>query len=146
MADYTLGYTATEIDELLDKVNNMTDYIVESGTSGIWTYEKWNSGKIRMTGRTTSIIYASSWVAIGDAFYATIASKDFPFTLQSVKYFNWYIQNASAGYMFFTLSCPTSTSVGVTTSSTGDVAAGRPTKPNYNLDIDLFYEVEGTWK
>lgn len=124
----------------------MTNYIVENGTSGIWTYEKWNSGKIRMTGRTTSTISASSWTAIGNAFYATIESRDFPFTLQSVKYFNWYIQNADSGYMFFTLSCPTSGGGGITTSSTGEVAAGRLAKPNYNLNIDLFYEVEGTWK
>ena len=123
----------------------VADYIVEQGTSGIWTYENWDSGKIRMTGRTTSTIYASSWTAVGNVFYATIESRNFPFTLQSVTYFNWYIQNADAGYMFFPLSNPNN-SGGVTTSSTGAVAAGRPTKPNWNLDIDLFYEVEGTWK
>lgn len=121
------------------------DIVIEQGTSGIWTYEKWNSGKIRMTGRTSTTIYASSWTAVGNVFYATIESRNFPFTLQSVTYFNWYIQNADAGYIFFPLSNPNNYG-GVTTSSTGAVAAGRPTKPNWNLDIDLFYEVEGTWK
>lgn len=121
------------------------DIVIERGTSGIWTYEKWNSGKIRMTGRTSTTIHASSWTAVGNVFYATIESRNFPFTLQSVTYFNWYIQNADAGYIFFPLSNPNNYG-GVTTSSTGAVAAGRPTKPNWNLDIDLFYEVEGTWK
>ena len=44
MADYTLGYTGAEIDEKLSKVDTIADYIVETGTSGIWTYRKWNSG------------------------------------------------------------------------------------------------------
>lgn len=44
MADYTLGYTGAEIDEKLSKVDAIADYIVETGTSGIWTYRKWNSG------------------------------------------------------------------------------------------------------
>ena len=121
------------------------DIVIERGTSGIWTYEKWNSGKIRMTGRTTSTIYASSWVASGSAYYKIIPPSTFPFTLQSVTYFNWYIQSAKDGYMFFPLSNPSNYG-GVTTSSTGEVAAGRLAKPSYDLNIDLFYEVEGTWK
>ena len=44
MADYTLGYTGAEIDEKLSKVDAIADYIVEQGTSDIWTYRKWNSG------------------------------------------------------------------------------------------------------
>ena len=44
MADYTLGYTGAEIDEKLSKVDTIADYIVETGTSDIWTYRKWNSG------------------------------------------------------------------------------------------------------
>lgn len=35
------------------KINDVavTDYIVEQGTSGIWTYEKWNSGRAEVFGR-----------------------------------------------------------------------------------------------
>ena len=145
----SIGTTGNRLANFLKsmalKLGLIADYVVEQGTSGIWTYEKWNSGKIRMTGRTSTTIYALSWTAVGNVFYATIESRNFPFTLQSVTYFNWYIQNADAGYIFFPLSNPNNYG-GVTTSSTGAVAAGRPTKPNWNLDIDLFYEVEGTWK
>ena len=48
------------------------DYIVERGTSGIWTYEKWNSGKSVCWGQATSggtpnsategNLYFSSWI------------------------------------------------------------------------------------
>ena len=44
MADYTLGYTGAEINEKLSKVDTIADYIVETGTSDIWTYRKWASG------------------------------------------------------------------------------------------------------
>ena len=138
------GTGATTVEGILANLG-IGDYIVERGTSGIWTYEKWKSGKIRMTGKTTSTINASSWVSSGSAYYSIISSNTFPFTLKSVTYFNWYIQNMDGGYMFFMLSNPNN-SGGVTTNSTGEVAAGRLAKPNYNLNIDLFYEVEGTWK
>ena len=54
MADYTLGYTGAEIDEKLSKVDTIADYIVEQGTSGIWTYRKWNSGVAECWGYWTT--------------------------------------------------------------------------------------------
>ena len=37
---------------LLD-TSNTADYVVEQGTSGIWTYRKWNSGVVECWGRTS---------------------------------------------------------------------------------------------
>ena len=145
MADYTLGYTAAEIDEKLSKVNAIADYIVETGTSGIWTYEKWNSGKIKMKGRTTTTLASSGWSTTGNAYYNSLSSRAFPFTLVSVTYFNWYAQN-KGGYMLFTISNPYSNGEGVSVNSTGNLAVGRFTKPSSDLDVDLFFSVEGRWK
>lgn len=145
MADYTLGYTGAEIDEKLSKVNAIADYVVEQGTSGIWTYEKWASGKVKMTGKNTIILTSSGWSTSGNAYYNIIPSIDFPFTLQTVTYFNWNIQNVS-GYMMFTMSNPSNSSEGVTTSSTGKLAAGRLTQPSSDLTVEIFYKIEGTWK
>lgn len=145
MADYTLGYTGAEIDEKLSKVNAIADYIVETGTSGIWTYEKWNSGKIKMKGRTTTTLASSGWSTTGNAYYNSLSPRDFPFTLVSVTYFNWYAQN-KGGYMLFTISNPYSSSEGVSVNSTGSLAVGRFTKPSSDLNVDLFFSVEGTWK
>ena len=33
--------------------NNTADYVVEQGTSGIWTYRKWNSGVAECWGKTS---------------------------------------------------------------------------------------------
>lgn len=126
------------------KLGLIADYVVEEDTSGIWTYEKWNSGKIKMTGRTSNNLIASDWVAHGTCYYNVISEREFPFTLASVTYFNWNIQNPY-GYMLFKFSNPYSDK-GVSTSGTGNLAAGRFTKPSVNLPFDLFFEVEGTWK
>lgn len=32
------------VKEIAEKLGLIADYVVEQGTSGIWTYEKWNSG------------------------------------------------------------------------------------------------------
>lgn len=40
----------------------MKDYIVEQGTTDIWTWEKWASGKATVWGRV-NCTYSNSWVA-----------------------------------------------------------------------------------
>lgn len=52
------------------------DYIVEQGTSGIWTYRKWSSGIAECWGterKTTAI--ATAW---GNAYYSPSLSTSFP--------------------------------------------------------------------
>ena len=43
-----VNYCLSELSQRLG-----VDYIVEQGTSGIWTYEKWNSGKAACWGTRT---------------------------------------------------------------------------------------------
>ena len=84
---YTSGQTAITADNLnaiqdelirLGEVSSsVADYIVEQGTSGIWTYRKWNSGISECW--TTSILYTTGnlWGNLmgGYGFYV---SCDFP--------------------------------------------------------------------
>ena len=98
-----------------------------------------------MKGRTTTALAASGWSASGNAYYNSLSPRAFPFTLVSVTYFNWYAQNNS-GYMLFTLSNPYNSSEGVSVDSTGNLAVGRLTKPSSDLNVDLFFSVEGRWK
>ena len=44
--------TRTDLANILNEVlpNTSVDYIVEQGTSGIWTYRKWNSGNLEAWG------------------------------------------------------------------------------------------------
>ena len=67
------------------KINNIEiDYIVSQGTSGIWTYRKWNSGlaecwlesDLSLTG-TTPVAYMN-----GSAYYS-YATVDLPFTFKT---------------------------------------------------------------
>lgn len=57
----------------------VADYIVEQGTSGIWTYRKWNSGIAECWGIYESAITGStSW---GSIYYTTIKTVSFPTSL-----------------------------------------------------------------
>lgn len=77
MADYTLGYTGAEIDEKLSKVDTIADYIVETGTSGIWTYRKWNSGIAECWGY---------WTAQNASGKRRALEIQLPFTFSSTDY------------------------------------------------------------
>lgn len=57
---YTEGQTVITAQNLNDINNflgggtgNLADYVVEQGTSGIWTYRKWNSGIAECWGEVT---------------------------------------------------------------------------------------------
>lgn len=73
-----------QVDILWAKVDGasasfQTDYIVEQGTSGIWTYRKWNSGVAECWGIYESAITGStSW---GSVYYTTIKTVSFPTSL-----------------------------------------------------------------
>lgn len=57
------------------------DYIVEQGTSGIWTYRKWNSGIAECWGRYTSeenTTFSDVWDS--NNINSTIIKTNYPFT------------------------------------------------------------------
>lgn len=51
---YSEAITKEDLKNILNEVlpSTAVDYIVEQGTSGIWTYRKWNSGKVECWGRS----------------------------------------------------------------------------------------------
>lgn len=53
--------------------SSMADYVVEQGTSGIWTYRKWNSGIVECWGTKTvsSIAVSTAW---GNVYYGTASA------------------------------------------------------------------------
>lgn len=54
------------------------DYIVEQGTSGIWTYRKWNSGIAECWLLESKTITGSPSSIIGNAYYISTNLTDFP--------------------------------------------------------------------
>ena len=68
------GLTATDVqaalDEELGKIDILsTDYIVEQGTSGDWTYRKWNSGIAECWGTQNNFTQSNFPTAWGGGYY-----------------------------------------------------------------------------
>lgn len=61
----------------MDKVGQIADYITEKGTSGIWKWCKWSSGKRECWGTISSATYNYS-MASGSLYYTTLGAKNFP--------------------------------------------------------------------
>ena len=53
---------------ILYKLGLIADYVVEQGTSGIWTYEKWASGKAVCFGKNRT--QTDTWVTWGSLYEA----------------------------------------------------------------------------
>lgn len=74
-------------DDTADVVD-MPDFITEQGTSGIWTYRKWNSGTAECWGRTeqTTVACTGTWgsVYVSHPTVNIAAPVDYPFTFVSV--------------------------------------------------------------
>lgn len=68
-----------DVKKLLTKILDTikTDYIVEKGTSGGWTYRKWNSGVAECWAyfRYTSVAMTTSE---GYGYYAPLKTENFP--------------------------------------------------------------------
>ena len=66
-----------------DYVTTPADYVVETGTSGIWTYRKWNSGIAECWGIYT--MASSCTLAWGSLYYSnkTCSRINYPFTFTS---------------------------------------------------------------
>ncbi len=58
----------TLLKSIIQKLNLIGDYVVEEGTSGIWTYRKWSSGIAECWGTQSQTGSTHQW---GSAFYIT---------------------------------------------------------------------------
>lgn len=81
-----------------------TDYIVEQGTTGIWKYQKWNSGKIELW--TESISHTVSYSTISNYLYLSSFTVTVPL-VTSVTYAN--IQETDWHYAQWTTTTRNST-------------------------------------
>lgn len=80
-----LDYDGTDhlIEKIYDAINSggSADYIVEEGTSGIWTYRKWASGIAECWGTAS---YSGSWTAWGSLYALSFNNINYPFTFYEV--------------------------------------------------------------
>lgn len=112
------------------------DHVVEQGTSGIWTYRKWNSGLAECFGSqpVTNMAVATVWGALYCS--ARINLPNFPFTFKSVPQVNlsW---NA-------TYTALIDGALGVTTTSSGYTFIFRA--DSVTLSGSVAIQAIGKWK
>lgn len=68
---------AINMNKLLNKENN--DYIVEQGTSGIWSYRKWASGECELYG--TNVVTADTTIQEENVWRSEKIGVELPFTV-----------------------------------------------------------------
>ena len=110
------------------------DYVVEQGTTGIWKYQKWNSGKIELW--TESISHTVSYSTISNYLYLSSFTVTVPL-VTSVTYAN--IQETDWHYAQWTTT---------TRNSTNQIAC-RYYSANTNgsgKTYTFMAHVIGTWK
>ena len=81
---YRQNFNGTWTDwKIILDTENIADYVVETGTSGIWTYRKWNSGIAECWGIYT--MASSCTLAWGSLYYSnkTCSRINYPFTFKS---------------------------------------------------------------
>lgn len=74
---------AENMNKLLNKENN--DYIVEQGTSGIWTYRKWESGIAECWGNWREEDIAITTASRG-SYTSAVMTKTLPFVLYNASH------------------------------------------------------------
>lgn len=110
------------------------DYIVEQGTSGNWTYRKWQSGKAEAWTLASNGSTAMT-TAEGYGYYASAKTYTFPSIFTTIKSVVT-LADLSGALGGFVSSSITKTSL------TGYFWATRSVTKNTFLNI----EVKGTWK
>lgn len=124
------------LTKILDALK--VDYVVEQGTSGIWTYRKWNSGIAECWGSNQTSATFSSW---GNIYSVDISGISYPSGLF----------NATPICNVYT-SCQGGNSVGSVNSNTGSstttpsLTAIRGTNLSGSQTFITKYYAIGKWK
>ena len=139
-------FIETDANTKTIKINSDTvsDYIIETGTSEIWTYRKWHSGIAECWGTyvNNSVSMSNSW---GNLYTANINTSriSYPFsfkerpreivTMHTTAAACWAMQESS-GYGLNTVS------------QTGRYTAVRSTSISTAVTVYLDFYVIGKWK
>ena len=126
---------------ILDGVS--VDYIVQQGTSGIWTYRKWNSGIAECWGRkAVNTIVATAWGNVYASGALEALNMAYPFTFKELPTLTTNLTCNGYGAI---LMVPGATPHASTTS-TGvfEICRGSPAANNVTYIVN--YHAIGKWK
>lgn len=119
-----------------------TDYVVEEGTNGIWTYRKWNSGIAECWGWHSTTVTASEWSAWGNLYETGGSSRTetFPNGLfNAVPIIMVSPPQASNGAFVETTGPGSAT-------NTPNIYIVRPSKVSSTVTFNVPIFARGTWK
>lgn len=124
---------ATFVKNIAYKLGLIADYVVEEGTSGIWTYEKWNSGILKCYGKEEKALTSASSAWQGGYSCGT-QIVDVPFMVSGI-YGNAVAQHSNVAYM-------------ANTAASGSKLYYLPLfdDPNITRNTTIQYYVVGKWK
>ena len=120
------------------------DYIVQRGTSGIWTYRKWNSGDAECWGTVTcnNVTANNEWGAFYESNLYGPVNYPFTFTERPKQIMS---VSKTTTHAFF-IETPFGSSYSSTNTNTGSWAFSRPkaTAGTNTVYVDIY--VKGKWK
>lgn len=76
-----LNDLAAKVKDIAYKLNLISDYVVEQGETGIWTYRKWNSGIAECWGTYDGTVNLT--LSMAGVYYSSTIVVEFPFTFTS---------------------------------------------------------------
>ncbi len=138
-----LSATAEALSEKASELDKRSEvYLVEYGTSGIWTYKKWSDGTAACWGRNTvirsisAVTYEVFWYSDPEAFLPI----EYPFEFAEVphEFASYHASNTLMGWHY---SQNTNT-----TTKTGKYNVMRWSKAETEGEMYLDYLVIGRWK
>ena len=126
----------TILKAILHYIRGVNDYVVEEGTSGIFNYRKWNSGKMEVWGawRGTVTNYTSFSVFSG---YATTITLPTVCQFISTPQLNYNTQVGSGFAM------PGSGTIGVSTTQFNAYAVSNVSG---SATFTVLFQLRGHWK
>ena len=127
-----LDHVAQKIYDLIGS-GGSANYIIEEGTSGIWTYRKWASGIMEAWGNTSASVAMTN--PIQNTYYGntSISISGLGFTtLQSV-----HVTGQASGSYFGTK---------LESYNTSQITVSSRSSASYTNTINFSFEIKGLWR
>ena len=120
---------------ILYKLGLIADYVVEQGTSGIWTYRKWNSGIIEAWGNQTISTAMTNTIGDPRTYWGNASMSTESLGLLSVTSIE--VSGQGAGSYFGTK---------VDSYSTTWLNLSSRASSSNTTTVKYFVTIKGTWK
>ncbi len=117
------------------KDSSIADFVVEQGTTGIWTWRKWYSGIAECWGK--NIVTIDITTAWGTLSYGQVSAIEFPFTFKSAPTCQVTAETSNAAWATCNVRANTKFTSSVMLYRLGSIAAQQ---------CDIIYYAIGRWK